>query len=96
MFKDVPLINISTKDINVKIPSLTSDDISKYGSYLQSRIQKNETILQDRQALWDQLTNLCSTTQAKTQLQNDSQLQQELATLQKASTQDTQKIADLQ
>lgn len=62
MFKEVPLINLSTKDINVKIPSLTSEDITKYGSYLKSRLGKNQQIVEDWTKLLNQTMALCGTT----------------------------------
>lgn len=62
MFKDVPLININTRDINVKIPSMTSEDIAKYGSYLQSWIAKNAQIVEDWTSLLNQILALCGTT----------------------------------
>lgn len=61
MFKDVPLININTKDINVKIPALTSEEINKYGSYLQSWIAQNQKIVDDRASLINQLLAMCGT-----------------------------------
>ena len=62
MFDAVPLINIDTKDINLKIPLLTSDEIEKYGSYLQSRVGKNESILNERDILLEEVTKICSST----------------------------------
>jgi len=62
MFKDVPLININTKDINVKIPALTSDDINNYSSYLQSWTTKNAQIVEDRTKELNQILALCGTT----------------------------------
>ena len=62
MFKEVPLINLSTKDINVKIPSLTSEDITTYASYLKTWLAKNEQIVQDWTTLLNQTLAICGTT----------------------------------
>ena len=62
MFKDVPLININTKDINVKIPALTSDDINNYYSYGKSWLAKNGKILEDWTKEVNQLLAFCGTT----------------------------------
>lgn len=48
MFKEVPLINIDTQDITIKVPALTSDDIKKYQNYLMLWIAKNGQIAEDR------------------------------------------------
>ena len=62
LFKEVPLINIDTKDLNIKIPALTSDDIIKYVSYLKIREAKNSQILEDWTSLINQTLALCGTT----------------------------------
>lgn len=62
MFKDVPLITINTKDINVKIPALTSDDINNYYSYGKSWLVKNGKILEDWTKEINQLLAFCGTT----------------------------------
>jgi hypothetical protein len=75
MFKEVPLININTKDINVKIPALTSDEITKYGSYLQSWIEKNAKIVEDRSSVINQLVAMCGTTNKAEATQMKADLQ---------------------
>jgi hypothetical protein len=62
MFKEVPLVNIDTKDLNIKIPSLTSDDINKYTSYLTLWIEKNGKILEDRTSVINEILAMCGTT----------------------------------
>lgn len=53
MFEDVELINIRTENITVKIPMLTSDDISAYISMMQNWIkQQNATIEKRKKLLW--------------------------------------------
>lgn len=68
IFKEVPLINIDTKDLNVKIPALTSEDINKYVNYLSLWIEKNEKILEDWTNTINETLALCGTTD-KTQAQ---------------------------
>ncbi|MEI7918866.1 MAG: hypothetical protein WCH65_01265 [bacterium] len=48
MFSEVPLVNIDTKDINLKIPALTTDDVNKYSNYLNLRVEKNGKIIEQR------------------------------------------------
>jgi len=62
MFKEVPLVNIDTQDVSIKIPSLTSDDINKYTNYLTMRIEKNGKIIEDRTDMLNQMLALCGTT----------------------------------
>jgi len=47
MFKDVPLINIRTENITVKVPMITSDDITAYISMSRNWIQTQQKILKD-------------------------------------------------
>ena len=62
MFANVPLINLSTKDINVKIPLISSDELTKYKSYLQSRLDKNQQTLDQRDRLANELDTTCQET----------------------------------
>ena len=62
MFNAVPLINIDSKDLNIKIPSLTSDDIKKYQSLLTLWIAKNEKIVADWTDMLNQMLAICGTT----------------------------------
>lgn len=62
MFEEVPLVNIDTQAINIKIPMMTSDDIVAYINYLKLRVEKNEKILQDRTEMLNEMLALCGTT----------------------------------
>lgn len=62
MFQEVPLVNIDTKDLNIKIPALTSEDINKYVSYLTLRVDKNGKILEDWTSVINETLALCWTT----------------------------------
>lgn len=59
MFSEVPLINIDTKDINVKIPALTTEDINKYSSYLKLRVEKAERSIKDWEEFFVSMSQLC-------------------------------------
>jgi hypothetical protein len=48
IFNEVPLININTQVINIKIPALTSDDLNNYRNYLTMRVEQNKKIIADR------------------------------------------------
>ncbi|MCX6825442.1 MAG: VCBS repeat-containing protein [candidate division SR1 bacterium] len=61
MFNEVPLINIDSKDVNIKIPSLTIDDIKKYQSYLTLWIAKNGQIIDDWTNMFNQILAICGT-----------------------------------
>jgi hypothetical protein len=47
MFSEVPLINIDTKELTVKVPAITSDDVNAYVSYLTIRVAKQQQIIND-------------------------------------------------
>ncbi|MEI6118598.1 MAG: hypothetical protein WCP92_05230 [bacterium] len=66
MFNEVPLININTKELNVKIPALTSDDINAYVSYLTIWIEKNSQILEDWTSMFNEVLAMCGTTDKAT------------------------------
>ncbi len=48
LFENVPLINISTKNINVQVPFIAQEDIVRYKAYLNNWLQRNEKTAQDR------------------------------------------------
>jgi hypothetical protein len=89
MFKDVPLINISTRDINVKVPMLTSEDINTYISYLQSWIDKNGQVLDDRQSFLDEVARICGGSGTLQKIQNLPELKKQEAQLSKQNPVDT-------
>lgn len=62
IFKEVPLIQFESKDINMKIPMVTSDDINAYVNYLTLRMEKNQKILEDRTEMINQILAMCGTT----------------------------------
>ncbi|MBO4515900.1 hypothetical protein J5751_00230 [bacterium] len=47
-FSETPLINISTQDITVNVPMLTSDDITSYVSMSQTWVNRQSEILSKR------------------------------------------------
>jgi hypothetical protein len=62
MFKEVPLVNIDTQSLTIKIPALTSEDINKYTNYLTLRVEKNGQILEDRTSIINETLAFCGTT----------------------------------
>ena len=46
-FDDVPLINITTEEINIKVPMITSDDITSYISTSQNWLERQKQILEE-------------------------------------------------
>jgi hypothetical protein len=81
MFKDVPLIKINTKDINVKIPAMTSEEITKYQSYLKTWSKKNGQILTDWTNALNQLLAMCGTTDKAEAKKTKATLEAQLATI---------------
>jgi hypothetical protein len=77
MFKEVPLINIDTKTINIKVPSLTSDDINKYTNYLKLRMVKNEAIVTGWTETINEVLGLCGTTDKQEAAATKTRLQTE-------------------
>jgi len=49
LFEQVPLVNIQTKDVALKIPAVTTDDLIRYGSYMEAWTRRNGAVLKDRQ-----------------------------------------------
>ena len=47
LFENVPLINVNTQNINVQVPFIAQEDITKYKAYLTDRMNRNEKVLQD-------------------------------------------------
>lgn len=44
----MPLVNIDSRDVNIKVPALTSDDINRYVNYLKLWIEKNQYTVDQR------------------------------------------------
>jgi hypothetical protein len=55
LFANVPLINVATKDIMLQVPMLTADEITRYASYLEIRLQRNQEILNEWNAKLGQI-----------------------------------------
>jgi hypothetical protein len=47
LFEDVPLIDMTTQDITVQIPLISSEDIVSYASMSQNWINKQKKILEE-------------------------------------------------
>jgi hypothetical protein len=47
MFAEVPLINIRTENITVKVPMISSEDISSYAHMSKNWIEKQEKVLKE-------------------------------------------------
>jgi len=90
MFNEVPLININTKDISVKVPAITSEDIDKYKSYIKIRLNKNEKVLNDRKSTFSWtlqlMTKFCGSSGTLEQLRNKNFYKSELEKMQKLWT----------
>jgi hypothetical protein len=54
-FNNTPLVNISTQDITVNVPMLSSEDITSYISMSQSWINRQTEILEDWQYFFESL-----------------------------------------
>lgn len=60
MFAQTPLINIETQDVVVKVPTLYSEDITRYEAMLKSWLERNREIVQDWKVLVDGAVGVCS------------------------------------
>lgn len=60
VFSETPLLNISTQDITVNIPMLTSEDITSYVSMSQSRVNRQSEILSDWEEFFKWIVSYCS------------------------------------
>ena len=59
MFNNVPLININTRDVNINIPMIYSDDIRAYTTYLKSWLQENQDKLLEWEGLLQGVFGVC-------------------------------------
>lgn len=50
LFDNVPLINVNTQNINVQVPFIAQEDLTKYKAYLTDWVSRNEKVLQE----WNQ------------------------------------------
>jgi len=67
IFEEVPLINIDSKTINLKIPALTSEDINTYVSYLKLRVEKADNTLKERDEFFASILPMCKVKEIKEQ-----------------------------
>ncbi|MCK9466717.1 MAG: FG-GAP-like repeat-containing protein [Candidatus Absconditabacterales bacterium] len=74
MFKDISLINIQTKNITVKVPMITSDDIVAYINMAKNWISQQEKILNKRFDLFKALIGRCGGEDEKENIKNWSDL----------------------
>ena len=58
-FSETPLINISTQDITVNVPMITSEDITSYISMSQSWVDRQMEILEDWQFFFESVIGIC-------------------------------------
>jgi hypothetical protein len=82
----VPLVNIDSKDINIQIPALTSDDIKKYQNYLKLWITKADTTLQDRDEFIASITSMCNVKEVKDQISNSKEITKQISDLENIKT----------
>lgn len=101
MFKEVPLVTIDTKDITIKIPALTSDDIKKYQNYLKLRVQQNEKIVEDRGDTITSMASICSAKEIVDQIKDNKVILKEINNLEslkqtgKISAEQTKQLTEL-
>lgn len=81
IFNEVPLVNIDSQDINIKIPALTSDDIKKYQNYLGLWIEKNNQIVQDRGDFLLSIASMCDAKELKDQISNSKAITKQITDL---------------
>ena len=86
IFKEVPLVNIDTQDINIKIPALTTDDIKKYQNYLKLRSEKNGKIVEDRGDSIASMASMCSVQEIADQLKDSKTLVKNISNLESLKT----------
>ncbi len=59
MFEEVPLINLRTENINVKVPMISSEDITAYISMSKNWIEKQQKILEERTSFFAAMIWIC-------------------------------------
>lgn len=59
LFNKSNLININTKNLNVKIPMIFSEDINAYEIYLNQRADTNRKIIDERKTLIESISTVC-------------------------------------
>lgn len=59
MFNNIPLVNINTRDINIVVPMIYSEDIRAYTTYLNSYLEESRSTLQEREWLLQWVMWVC-------------------------------------
>lgn len=59
LFENTPLIQINSRDIQVKVPMIYEEDISRYTSYLTTRWERNQVIIKDRETIFQATFGIC-------------------------------------
>jgi hypothetical protein len=89
LFESVPLVDLYTKDIIVKIPLPTSEELGKYDSYLRTWSKNQLTVLKQWLEAFSELAGVCwemDPTQAKLDLDALEQEQAYINTLSDVAT----------
>jgi len=60
IFNEVPLIDITTHNINLKVPLLASEDIIRYASLSDAWLERNGRILDDWKNIFQSFLGTCS------------------------------------
>jgi len=70
MFNNIPLVNINTRDINITIPAIYSEDIRAYTTYLNSYLQEQRGVLQEWEGLIQSVIWVCGQELTPDQIKN--------------------------
>lgn len=60
LFENTPLIQINSREVQVTVPMIYEEDISRYTSYLKTRWERNSTILKDWESLFQAVFGICN------------------------------------
>ncbi|WP_213348475.1 FG-GAP repeat domain-containing protein [Candidatus Vampirococcus lugosii] len=53
LFNDIPLINFETRNISIQVPMISSEEIERYLTYLNGRLDRNKGIVEE----WTNITD---------------------------------------
>lgn len=73
------MIQIESRDINIQIPDLTSDEINAYGNYLKLRGEQNQKIREQRETMFKSMTTLCQGEEIQNNINNSSAIKKQIA-----------------
>jgi membrane-associated HD superfamily phosphohydrolase len=59
VFEEIPLVNIRTENITIKVPMISSEDITAYTSMSRNRITQQEKVLQEWFDLFKSMIGWC-------------------------------------